>query len=40
MKKDRITINTGHLQGQLLADVLMADLMENNEEVAEVVAAA
>ena len=40
LKKDRITINTGHLQGQLLADVLMADLMENNEEVAEVVAAA
>lgn len=40
LKNDRITINTGHLRGQLLVDVLMADLMENNEEAAEVAAAA
>lgn len=28
LKKDRVIIHTGHLAGRLLADVLMADLME------------
>ena len=32
LREDRIVINTGDLRGQLLADVLMADLMENREE--------
>lgn len=31
MRRDRVTINTGILRGQLLVDVLMADLMENEE---------
>lgn len=31
MKKDRVVIHTGHLAGHLLADVLLADLMENKE---------
>lgn len=31
MRKDRVVIHTGHLAGQLLADVLLADLMENEE---------
>ena len=33
MKKDRVVIHTGHLAGHLLADVLLADLMENKEVV-------
>ena len=33
MKKDRVVIHTGHLAGHLLADVLLADLMENKEIV-------
>ena len=33
MKKDRVAIHTGHLAGHLLADVLLADLMENKEIV-------
>lgn len=32
MRRDHLTIHTGSLQGQLLVDVLMADLMENEEE--------
>ena len=32
MRRDRLIIHTGALQGKLLVDVLMADLMENNEE--------
>lgn len=32
MRRDRLRIHTGSLQGQLLVDVLMADLIENNEE--------
>lgn len=31
MRKDRVIIHTGHLAGRLLADVLLADLMENTE---------
>lgn len=31
MQKDRVIIHTGHLAGRLLADVLLADLMENTE---------
>ena len=31
MRRDRVTINTGILRGQLLVDILMADLMENEE---------
>lgn len=31
LQKDGVVIHTGNLQGQLLADVLMADLMENPE---------
>lgn len=31
MQKDRVVIHTGHLAGHLLADVLLADLMENKE---------
>ena len=31
MQKDRVVIHTGHLAGQLLAEVLLADLMENKE---------
>ena len=31
MQKDRVIIHTGHLAGCLLADVLLADLMENKE---------
>lgn len=34
LQEDRVIINTGELRGQLLADVLMADLMENNEGIA------
>ena len=34
MREDRVIINTGELKGQLLADVLMADLMENKEGIA------
>ena len=32
MRKDHVRIHTGKLQGRLLVDVLMADLMENEEE--------
>jgi len=35
MRKDRVIINTGFLRGNLLVDVLLADLMENKEEVTE-----
>lgn len=35
LKEDRVVINMGDFQGQLLADVLMADLMENKEGTAE-----
>lgn len=31
MRKDCVIIHTGHLAGQLLAEVLLADLMENKE---------
>lgn len=31
MQKDRVVIHTGHLAGRLLADVLLADLIENKE---------
>ncbi len=31
MQKDRVIIHTGHLAGRLLAEVLLADLMENTE---------
>lgn len=34
MREDRVIINTGELKGQLLAEVLMADLMENKEGIA------
>ena len=33
MQKDRVIIHTGHLAGRLLADVLLADLMENTEVI-------
>ena len=32
MRRDKVRIYTGHLQGHMLVDVLMADLMENEEE--------
>ena len=32
-QKDRVIIHTGHLAGRLLADVLLADLMENTEVI-------
>lgn len=35
MRKDQVIIHTGNLQGKLLVDVLMADLMENKEEAVE-----
>lgn len=35
MRKDRVVIHTGHLAGHLLADVLLADLMENKEVMQE-----
>jgi len=35
MRKNHVIIHTGNLQGKLLVDVLMADLMENKEEVSE-----
>lgn len=35
MRENQIIIHTGDLRGQLLADVLMKDLMENKEELAE-----
>ena len=31
MQKERVIIHTGHLAGRLLAEVLLADLMENTE---------
>ncbi|WP_300800427.1 PcfJ domain-containing protein [uncultured Acetatifactor sp.] len=34
LQEDRVVISMGDLQGQLLADVLMADLMENKERTA------
>ncbi|WP_300784025.1 PcfJ domain-containing protein [uncultured Acetatifactor sp.] len=34
LQEDRVVISMGDLQGQLLADVLMADLMENKEGTA------
>lgn len=40
MKKDRVVIHTGHLAGHLLADVLLADLMENKEVVQQELPAA
>lgn len=40
MRKNHVIIHTGTLQGKLLVDVLMADLMENKEEIAEVATAA
>ena len=33
LKKDQVIIHTGHLAGRLLADVLMADLMENTDSI-------
>ena len=33
MQKDRVIIHTGHLAGRLLADVLLADLLENTEVI-------
>lgn len=36
MREKHVIINTGHLCGQLLADVLLADLMENSVEATEV----
>ena len=33
MQKDRVIIHTGHLAGRLLAEVLLADLMENTEVI-------
>ena len=35
MRENQIIIYTGDLQGQLLADVLMKDLMENKEGAAD-----
>ena len=35
LRENQIIIHTGDLRGQLLADVLMKDLMENKEELAE-----
>lgn len=35
LQKDGVLIHGGDLQGQLLADVLMADLMENKEKAAQ-----
>ena len=32
MRRDHVRIHTGQLQGRMLVDVLMADLMENEEE--------
>ena len=32
MRRDRVIINAGELRGRMLVDVLMADLMENQEE--------
>lgn len=40
LKEDRVVINMGDFQGQLLADVLMADLMENKEGTEEAVLSA
>ena len=40
LKKDRVIIHTGHLAGRLLADVLMADLMENTDSIQSPVLAA
>ena len=40
LKKDRVIIHTGHLAGRLLADVLMADLMENTDSIQPPVLAA
>ena len=40
LKKDRVIIHTGHLPGRLLADVLMADLMENTDSIQSPVLAA
>lgn len=40
LQKDGVVIRAGDLQGQLLADVLMADLMEINEAVEALPAAA
>ena len=31
MRQDQVVIHTGHLAGRLLADVLLADLMENTD---------
>ena len=36
MREKHVIVNTGHLSGQLLADVLLADLMENSVETTEV----
>ena len=33
VQEDRVVISMGDLRGQLLADVLMADLMENKEGI-------
>ena len=35
LKKDGVIIRAGDLQGRPLADVLLADLMEQNEETAQ-----
>ena len=40
LKKDRVIIHTGHLAGRLLADVLMADLMEITDSIQSPVLAA
>lgn len=34
MRENQVIIHTGDLRGQLLADVLMKDLMENKEALA------
>ncbi len=39
MRENQVIIHTGDLQGRLLADVLMKDLMENKEALAEPVLA-
>lgn len=35
MREKQVVINTGHLRGQLLVDLLLADLMENLVQAAE-----
>lgn len=40
LQRDQVVIHNGELRGRLLADVLLADLMENKEEAAALPAAA